>query len=101
MVPETRDGCACINAGTSRRSLQKRLAVDHRPAGQPGERAETAHLDMCRLRIVLRMLLAVLDEPRAHVVLVLRAPARPAVDEQLVLRHYPPAATYSARCASF
>src|SRR5690348_6122103 len=69
---------------------EKGFAADDRPARQPRPPAELPDLDVDRVGIVVRVLLAVFREPRTHVVVVLRAPARSAVDEELVFRHLTP-----------
>src|SRR3954451_1397651 len=68
-------------------ALEERLAVDDLAAGQPRERREPPDLDVRGLRVVGRMLVAVLVQPRAQVVLVGGLPAAAAVHEQLVLSH--------------
>src|SRR4051812_41002915 len=68
-------------------SAKKALTVDHCAARQPGQRTQPAHLHVRGIRVVVPVLLAILRKPGAHVFLVLRPPAAPAVDEQLVLRH--------------
>src|SRR5438105_6489795 len=67
--------------------LQELLAVDERAAREPRPARQLADLDVHRIRIVLRVLLAVVAQPRAQVVLRRRPPALAAVDQQVVFTH--------------
>src|SRR2546423_6322276 len=67
--------------------LQELPAVDEPPAREPRESRQPPDLDVHGVRVVLRMLVAVLPKPRAHVVLRRCPPALAAVDQQLVLSH--------------
>src|SRR5258708_22398783 len=58
-----------------------------RAAGEPGHTRQRPHLDMRRVGIVLRVLLAVVADPRTRLVLRLRAPATLAVDQKFVSTH--------------
>jgi len=82
--------------------VEELVAVEQAAACEPRPGAQFTHLHVGRVRIVQRVLGAVIPQPCAHVVRGVH-PALPlSVDEELVLGHrYPPAWTYSARCASF
>jgi hypothetical protein len=81
--------------------VEKALARHEPAARDPREARQLAHLDMCGVRVVERVLGAVAAQPRPRLVGG-GGPVAPApVDEQLVPgQAQPPAATYCARWAS-
>src|SRR5205085_623844 len=63
------------------------IAVDELPARQPRPRRQPPDLHVRRVRVVGRVLVAVLAQPGAHILLRARTPARAAVDQEVVSSH--------------
>jgi hypothetical protein len=66
--------------------LEKPLAVDQRPASEPGERRPLEDLNVRRRRVVLFVLPAIAGDPFANVLLGTDPRGSFAVDEEVVLQ---------------
>src|SRR3954470_15757973 len=78
--------------------LEELLAVDERAAREPCPAGELPDLDVHRIGVVMRVLLAILTQPPCAG----RPPTRPASasPRRPASRIYPPAAAYTARLPS-